>query len=410
LPKARGTNTLSDAACRNAKSGDKPRKLSDGKGLYLLVQPDGARYWRLKYRLAGREKLFQIGPYPDVSLTKARAERDKARELVREGKDPVGNRRTEKARTAADSANTFQVVAEEWLAKNHGKWSPAMRLKVAGIVGNNLTPYLKNTPVREITTDAMLTLLRKIERRGALEVMQRARQYASAIFRHAIITKRLDVDPTQYLGDALSTRKVVSYRALPAKELPAFMLAVDGYTGYPQTRIALELLILTMARSGELRAAEWTEFDLEGAIWTVPAERMKMRREHRVPLADRSLALLRDLQQHTGHSRWLFPNEANHEAHASENFFLQAIKRLGFQSRTTAHGFRSLASTVLNETGFRPDVIERALAHEEGNKIRRAYNRAEYWEERVQMAQWWADYVRAARGGKVLAGKFRRAA
>jgi integrase len=408
--KVRGANTLTDAACRNAKPSEKPRKLADGHGLYLLVQPNGARYWRFKYRLAGREKLFQVGPYPEVSLTKARAERDKARELVREGKDPVSNRQAERQRAVADSVNTFGAVADEWLAKNQTKWSPAMRAKVAGIVGNNLTPHLKHLPVREVTTDHMLAVLRKIERRGALEVMQRARQYASAIFRHAVITKRAQADPTQYLGDALATRRVVNYRALPAKALPAFIKAVDAYPGYPQTRIALELLLLTIVRSGELRAAQWVEVDFEAAIWTIPAQRMKMRREHRVPLADRVLALLRELHKHTGHSRWLFPNEADHETHASENFFLQAIKRLGFKDRTTAHGLRSLASTVLNETGFRADVIERALAHEEKNAIRRAYNRAEYWEERVNMAQWWADYVGEARGGKVLTGAFRRAA
>jgi integrase len=384
---------LTDLQIRKAKPTDERYKLDDGKGLYLLVHPNGSKYWRLKYQLGGKEKLLAIGVYGEVSLGEARKARDAARALVREGRDPVIERRQRKAENLAELGTTLEVVAREWMTANAQRWSPAHIDKVRSILENNLFPPLGSLPVNTITPEMLLGVLRKIERRGALEIAFRVRQWSSAVFRYAIATGRAREDPAAVLRGALKTRTRESYASLGHDELGEFARRVGGYDGQPATRLGLMLLALTFVRPGELRAAEWSEFDLSAGEWRIPAERMKMRAPHIVPISRQAIEVLRDLKRVTGHSRWLFPNERRPETYVSENTWTYALYRLGYHGRATGHGFRASASTILNEIGFHADVIERQLAHAERNKIRAAYNKAQYLPERRTLMQEWADLV-----------------
>jgi integrase len=384
---------LADLQIRRAKPATKPYKLVDGKGLYLLVHPNGSKYWRLKYRIGGKEKLLAIGVYDEVSLGAARKARDAARALVGEGRDPVIERQQRKAENLAALGTTLDVVAREWMAANAERWSPAHVEKVRSILENNLLGSLGSLPVNAITPEMLLGVLRKIEKRGALEVAFRVRQWSSAVFRYAIATGRAREDPAAVLRGALKTRTPESHASLGHDEIGEFARKVEGYDGQPATRLGLMLLALTFVRPGELRAAEWSEFDLRAAEWRIPAERMKMRAPHIVPLSRQAIEILRELQKITGHSRLLFPNERRPETYTSENTFLYALYRLGYHGRATGHGFRASASTILNELGFHSDVIERQLAHAERNKIRAAYNKAEYLPERCALMQDWADLL-----------------
>jgi integrase len=384
---------LTDLQIRRKKPAPKSYKLVDGKGLYLLVHPNGSKYWRLKYRIAGRERLLAIGVYDEVSLIEARKARDAARTLVSEGRDPVIERKQRKAENLAALGTTLEVIAREWMAANAQRWSPAHREKVRGILENNLFPTLGSLPVSAITPEMLLGVLRKIEERGALEIAFRTRQWSSAVFRYAISTGRAREDPAAVLRGALKTRTPESHASLSHDEIGEFARKVEGYDGQPATRLGLMVLALTFVRPGELRAAEWGEFDLGAAEWRIPAERMKMRAPHIVPLSRQAVQVLKELQKATGHSRWLFPNERRPETYTSENTFLYALYRLGYHGRATGHGFRSSASTICNELGFHADVIERQLAHAERNKIRAAYNKAEYLPERGALMQDWADLL-----------------
>ena len=384
---------LADLQIRRAKPSAKPYKLVDGKGLYLLVHPNGSKYWRLKYRIAGKEKLLAIGVYDEVSLGGARKARDAARALVHEGRDPVIERQQRKAENLAALGTTLEVVAREWIAANADRWSPAHLKKVRGILENNLFPALGSLPVNAITSRMLLTVLRKIEERDALEIAFRVRQWSSAVFRYAIVTDRVRENPAAALRDALKTRTPESHASLGHDEIGEFARKVEGYDGQPATRFGLKLLALTFVRPGELRAAEWSEFDLAAAEWRIPGERMKMRAPHIVPLSRQAFGILGQLREVTGHSSWLFPNERRPETYASENTFLYALYRLGYHGRATGHGFRASASTILNELGYHADVIERQLAHAERNKIRAAYNKAEYLPERRALMQEWADLL-----------------
>lgn len=384
---------LSDIQIRNAKARAKQYKLSDGGGLYLLVTPDGRKYWRLKYRFLGKEKLLALGVYPDVKAAKAREDRDAAKRLLKEHQDPTTVRKQRRHAAKEASENTFEAITREWVEQRRHQWVPSHAARVLNSLENEIFPALGFRPISEITAPELLGTLRKVEARGALETAQRVLQRCDAIFRYGVVTGRCERSPAADLKGALKTPKHENRAALSAADLPDFLRKLDAYDGHLLTRLALNLQALTFVRPGELRGAEWSEIDLEAAEWRIPAERMKMRAPHIVPLSRQAVAALEQLRQLSGRGRFVFPNQTKSGAPISENTVLYALYRLGYHSRATGHGFRATASTILNEQGWRADAIERQLAHKERNKVRAAYHRSEYLEERRQMMQAWADYL-----------------
>jgi integrase len=386
---------LSDAKVRSAKPAAQPYKLYDGGGLFLLVHPNGSRYWRFKYRFGDKEKLFAIGVYPDVTLSEARAKALDARRIVSEGADPVIERRRHRANSATSAAETFQAMAEEWMASRTDVWSPSYREAVQSALAANLYAQLGQLPIRSISVPVLREALLLMERRGALVALRKVRMWASMVFRYAIATGRAENDPAAPLRGTFKAHKGGHFAALTKpSELGQLLARIRDYDGSIITRCGLLLLAYTFTRTTELRASEWTEFGLDGASWTIPAERMKMDVSHYVPLSRQALQILVEIRALTGSSRWVFPNERNSQKPMSENTMLYALYRLGYHGRATVHGFRASASTILNEVlGFDKDVVERQLAHKEPNKVRAAYNRAEYLAERREMMQRWADYI-----------------
>lgn len=402
---------LTATAVRNAKPKDRPYKLFDGHGLYLEVTPDGAKRWRLKYRVHGREKRLSFGVCPPVTLGEARDRRDEARRLLRDGKDPSAERQALKRQVKLAERSSFRAVAEEWFTKLRNTWEPAHAKRVKRSLELNIFPDLGDKPIADIEPPELLAVLRKIESRGTHEARQRAQQRTSAVFRYGIATGRCLRDPASDLRGAFTPPKATHHAALGQTDLPDFFQRLAKYDGEPTTKLALRLLALTFVRTAELRGAEWQEFDLDAAEWRIPAERMKMREAHIVPLSSQAVEVLRELESLTGKEQYVFPNKNNPAKCMSENTVLYALYRMGYHSRATGHGFRATASTILNEQGFNPDVIERQLAHVERNKVRAAYNRAMYLRERRNMMQHWANYLDAvASGTTVISGRFRATA
>jgi integrase len=394
---------LSDLAIRNAKPGEKDAYLFDGGGMFLLVKTNGAKWWRLKYRFGGKNKLLSLGVYPEVSLKEARAERDKARELLRQGIDPSAARKREKLALRASLENSFEAIAREWIEQQAERWTTSHSARVLLSLEQDAFPALGARPVNEIDAPEILDMVRAIERRGALETAARVMQRCGAVFRYAVHTGRAKHNPAGDLRGVLKTRKVEHRAALSRAELPELLRKIEAYDGRLLTRLALRFAALTFVRPGELRGARWDEFDIEAAEWRIPAERMKMKAPHLVPLSRQALATLEEIRPLTGRCAFVFPSERSLSKPMSENTMLFALYRLGYRTRMTAHGFRAVASTILNESGFTPDVIERQLAHVEQNKVRAAYHRSEYLDERRRMMQWWGDYLDAVReGAKVI--------
>ena len=388
------TDKLTDPKIRQAKPADKPYKLSDGGGLFLLVKPGGSKLWRLKYRFGGKEKLLAIGSYDKgVSLKKARDERDKARKQLVEGIDPGASRKEKKHAEREQIENTFRAIALNWAETYGAHWTESHRARVVTSLEADAFPALGDLPIKEITPPMVLEVIRAVESRGALDVASRVLQRTSSIFRFAIQTGRATYNPASDMRGVLKTRKVEHRSTISQGELPEFLKKLDSYSGDPITKLALRLIILTFVRTGELRGARWEEFDVDQREWRIPAERMKMRSPHIVPLSHQALAVLEELQPLTGHFDLLFPSQRDQQKPISENTLLYALYRLGYHKRATVHGFRALASTIMNETGFRPDVIERQLAHVERNKVRAAYHRSEYLEERQKMMDWWGACI-----------------
>jgi len=393
---------LTEIAIRKAKPRIKQYKLGDSGGLYLLIKPDGAKYWRAKYRHGGKEKLLSFGVYPPVTLAEARAERDKAKVLLKQGLDPIASRKRRRREMEIATANTFEVVARDWVQRQQHQWVSDHTARVLESLVANVFGDLGSRPIKDITPPDLLATLRKIENRGALETAQRVLQRCSAVFRYAIASGICVTNPAADLHGAVKSPKSGNYAALGAADLPEYLTKLAGYDGRPETRHALRLLLLTFVRTRELRGAEWTEINVDAAEWRVPPERMKMGVEHIVPLSRQTMATIEALRPITGHSRFLFPNMANPETCMSNNTMLYAIYRMGYHSRATGHGFRTTASTILNEQGFPADAIERQLAHGERNKVRAAYNKAEYLPARRRMMQAWADYLDGlASGAKI---------
>ncbi|MEW6489347.1 MAG: integrase arm-type DNA-binding domain-containing protein [Thermodesulfobacteriota bacterium] len=402
---------LTDTAIRNAKPATKPRKLSDERGLYLEVAPSGGKWWRLKYRFGGKEKRLSLGVYPDVGLKDARDRRDDARKLLANGIDPGAVRKAEKAAGTVRAANSFEVVAREWYAKFSPGWVPSHGGRILRRLEKDVFPWIGARPVAEVAAPELLRVVRRIESRGALETAHRALQNCGQVFRYAVATGRADRDPSGDLRGALPPVKERHHPSITdPKEIGALLRAIDDYTGDFVTKCALGLAPLVFVRPGELRRGEWSEVNMEAAEWRIPAERMKSRAPHLVPLSRQALDVLRELHPLTGAGRYLFPGARSSSRPMSENTVNAALRRLGYaKDEMTGHGFRSMASTLLNEQGWHRDAIERQLAHGERDSVRAAYNYAEHLAERRRMMQAWADFLDGLRkGGDVI--PFRRGA
>ena len=394
---------LTDTAIQNAKPGPKPQRLFDGGGLYLELAPSGGKWWRFKYRINGKEKRISLGVYPDVGLKEARNRRDEARKVLAGGGDPSEVRKEQRRQATAEIENSFETIAREWHEKQKGRWVPDHAARVLGSLEKEIFPEFGHRPVDQIGPPLVLAAIRKIEGRGVKDYPARVLQRVHGVFRYAVQTGRATVNPAADLSGALKTHKVTHRPALSRADLPEFLKKLDAYEGQPLTRLALRLALLTFVRSKELRGATWDEFDLERAEWRIPAERMKMRAEHIVPLSRQALAVLGHLQPLTERHSLVFPGQSNLKKPMSENTMLYALYRMGYHKQATVHGFRATASTILNESGFMPDAIERQLAHTERNKVRAAYHRSEYLEERRRMMQWWGDYLEGlANGANVI--------
>jgi len=382
--------------------------------MYLLVSPDGARYWRLDYRFAGKRRTLALGVYPGVTLSTARARREDARALLAKEIDPSAAKKANKRATKLASENTFEAVAREWIANQRNRLAPRYSALLLARLEADIFPQIGSRAVAEIDAPELLEALRKVEKRGVVETARRLRQTCGQVFRYAIATGRAKYDPSAALRGALrSPGRPRGHKAMPLDEVPNFLNKVGAYDGNPRTRLALQLMVRTFARTTELRGARWAEFEnVEGnePVWRISAERMKMKREHIVPLAPQAVALLRELRALPGSEAnpFLFLSPSR-EGYMSNNTMLYALYRMGYHGRATVHGFRAIASTALNEMGFRPDVIERQLAHEERNTVRAAYNRAEYLSERREMMNHWCDYVDALREGGGRVAPMRRA-
>jgi len=382
----------------NSKSRNKPYKLTDGEGLYLQVTPQGSKLWRLRYRLAGKENVFAIGQYPAIGLKEAREERTAAKKLIAKGIHPAHQRKLEKIRQVHEHASSFQAVANEWLKNQAGVWTQRTARQRKSVLERDVYPEIGTLPIRQVTPAHVLAILKKVENR-APSIAVVVKQMVGAISRYAVATLRAETDPTNPLRGSLKQIQTQHKKPLTPDEIPNFMAAIEAYSGYFSNKIALKLLLLTLARSVEVLHARWDEFDLSSATWIVPAERMKTRVQHTIPLSRQAVDLLESLRPLTGNSEYLFPNRSNLTRPVSIGVLWKMLVSMGYQGHFSPHGIRTTGSTILNEQGFRPDVIETQLAHKERDKTRASYNKAEYLEERRTMMQQWADYLDGLKSG-----------
>ncbi len=404
---------LTDAAVRNAKPGEKTRKLTDSAGLYLEVRPEGGKWWRLRYRFEGREQLLSLGTYPAVSLGEARSKRDETRKLLATGADPSLARKAAKSGRAGDVAKSFVAIAREWYAVKRADWSASYGEKIIARLEADVFPYIGRRPVADVTPPELLDTLRRIEGRGVVETAHRARENCSQVFRYAVATGRATSDPARDLKDALKTPVVKHFPAITKPERLADLLrACAGYAGTPVVRTALLLAPMLLLRPGELRHAQWAEFDLDASAWLVPAARMKREKAgklqgapHLVPLPVQAVEALRELEPLTGRNAYVFRGERHHDRPMSENTVNAALRAMGFAAEeVTGHGFRATARTMMVERlGVDESVIEAQLAHSVKDSLGRAYNRTEFIEQRRAMMQTWADYLDKLRQGAEVA-------
>ncbi len=397
---------LSDAAIRSAKAGGAQFKLYDEGGLFLIVKPSGGKLWRLKYRRVGKEQQLTIGRYPDVGLKEAREKRDAARKIIASGGNPAFEKKRAAAAASVSAANTFSAIADEFIVKREREGLKGVTTRKSRWLLSLLEPGMGGRPIAEIEAYELLDVVRKVETTGRLETAKRALSFASRVFRYAVATTRAKRNVAADLQGALVAPTVKHHAAIiDPKGVGALLRAIDGFDGQPVTLWALRLAPHVFVRPGELRQAEWSEIDLDGAVWRIPGSRMKMQREHVVPLSAQAVAILTEARGVTSGGRFVFPGQRTPERPMSENTLNAALRRLGYGAdEMTSHGFRSTASTLLNESGkWSVDAIERALAHGDTDNVRAAYHRGAHWQERVKMAQWWSDYLDGLRdGGKVV--------
>ena len=418
---------LTDTKCRNAKPAERPYKLTDAKGLYLEVRPSGAKLWRYRYRIGGKENLFALGEYAIVpkgetdgdarrrkeggrfTLEEARQERIKARAHVKQGLHPSHIRSSQNMARLEANANTFEAVANEWLTTKKVEWAPSRTRQVERIFAREVFPQIGRLPIDSVTAQQMLTIANRVVKRGAPTIAQIAWNTSGKVFALAKKTGRLKVSPISDMNDVIPRTPVKHHPPLTRKQIPQLVNGLATYVGERQTVIAMQLLMLTFVRSNELLGAEWPEFDLDAAEWRIPGSRMKMREDHIVPLSSQAVALLGELHDLTGSGKHVFPNRQHPRKFMARSTLHRALCVIGFAGKFSPHGFRATASTMLNELAYRPDVIERQLAHCERNDVRGAYNRAEYLPERRVMMQQYADMIDAlAQDEKVIPSKRRR--
>jgi integrase len=393
---------LTDTAIRNAKPREKPYKVSDSQGLYLLVNPRGSKLWRVKYRIDGIERKLAIGPYPEITLAEARAARDAARRQLAHAIDPNYAKRQARIEATLRAENSFSKVADELIAKREKEGVSPRTLEKYRWVLKLFSAEISRRPVAEISPAELLHELKYQERRGKFETAKRMRSFASRVFRYAAATARAERDPAQMLLGALIQPRVKHFAAITEPtEFGALLRAIEDYSGDPAVMNALKLTPHVFQRPGELRQMEWAEINFDKAVWTLPSVKMKMRQPHAVPLSRQALAILKTMQGLTGKGKYVFPSVRTRARPISENTVTAALRRMGYtKEQMTAHGFRTSASSLLNESGkWNPDAIERALAHMVSGEIRRIYNQSAYWAERVAMAQWWSDYLDEMREG-----------
>ena len=412
-----------DTTIRNTKPMDATLRLNDGDGLYLLVKPNGARWWRLDYSIGGNRKTLSIGVYPDTGLKAARDKADEARQQVAAGTDPSDIRKADKAQQAkaleadrriADgipAVDSFEEVAREWFAKFSAEWAPSHADKIIRRLERDIFPWIGKRPIAGVSAPDLLAVLRRIEDRGAVETAHRTHQNCGQIFRYAIATGRAERDPSPDLRGALPAVKQTHRAAITEpKAVGGLLRAIDAYQGFLVTKCALRLAPLVFVRPGELRKAEWTEIDLDKAEWNIPAERMKMREPHLVPLSNQSMVILREVHALTGGGRYVFPGARTNGRPMSDNAVLAALRRMGFaKDEMSGHGFRAMARTILDEVlGVRPDYIEHQLAHAVRDPNGRAYNRTAHLVERRKMMQQWADYLDKLKAGADVVPLFKK--
>ena len=389
------SDKLTVLGLRKVKPSSKPKKLSDGGGLFLLLHQSGSKYWRMKYRFMGKEKLLAFGVWPEVSLTEARKKRNEAKQLLKSGKDPSAAKKNLKVSQKVAQSNTFGSVTEEWLEIKQKEWKSPYFDDVKSSIEIHLLPDLSQRPIEDITSSEILSVLKKIEEQGKLEVASRSRQKCGAIFTYANLRQLCTSNPVSNLKGALASPKKKKFNSLSPKDLPQFLVKLDEYDGAIITKLALRFVLLTIGRTIEIRSANWNDFDLEDEepIWRIPDEKMKMGREHVVPLSSQALVVLKEVRRFTQGDKYVFHQVNNPNKPMSENTMLFAMYRMGYHSRATVHGLRATMSTLLNEKGHNPDVIEHLLSHQGSNKVRAAYNRAEYLSERRITLQWLADHL-----------------
>lgn len=392
------TMPLTELEVRAAKPAERPYKLFDARGLFIQVTPSGGKLWRLRFKWEGKEKLLALGGYPETGLQAARRMRDAAHEKIEAGIDPAAEKQEQKAAASEAKIMTFKRLATAWFENRKHEWTPAYAVQIWNRLEDDIFPEIGDLPAAKIEPPQMLAALKKVEERGVLETTRRLKQYSSSIFRYGIAAGHCKHDPAAPLKGALKAPpKPQHHKALPRNEVGDFLIRLAAYDGEKETRIAISLALLMVPRTTELRAAKWTEFeawqdDVERALWRIPGERMKMDDPHLVPLSRQACATLADLHKLTGKSEYLFPSHSR-EGFMSNNTMLYGLYRLGFHGRTTTHGFRRIFSTEANEHGWDEDWVERQLAHDERDRVRAAYNAAQYLPQRRKMLQWWGDYL-----------------
>ena len=400
---------LKDMQCRKASAEEKPYKLAAGGGLYLLVNPNGKKYWRYKYRFHGKEKVLALGVYPDVGLAKAMADHRAARELLAADIDPMASKKSEKRANRIAQENSFKAIAKEWVDSQSSGWSQAHIDRVNGFFKNHIFPSFGEEPVSKITSLDVLDAIRKMEAKGLGESCYKALAQTNKVFMYAVVTERAPVNVAAGLSSFLKPKPPTKHHPhVEKEELGKLMVLIDGYGGLPQTRIATKLIMLCFMRSNELRQATWEEIDFEEATWTIPSAHRKGSKTlkasgipHIVPLSRQAVELLTELRKYTGDRPLMFEGQKR-GVPISENTVNKALRTIGYGEEQSAHGFRGLASTILNENGFNPDAIERQLSHAEKNQVRRAYDHSMRLDERAVMMQWWSDYLYSKAGSNVV--------
>lgn len=402
---------LTDLEIRRAKPEEKAYTKNDGNGLSLLIEPNGSKGWRFRYRFDGKPKMLSLGTYPDVSLNEAREKRDESRKMVRSGINPSDVRREEKQARQGRAGNTFEVITREWYEKRKDHWSLSYREEMMKTFESDVFPIIGHRPMADIKPMELMVVLSKLDDRGATEKLRKVRQRCGDVWRYAIATGRAENNPAPNLVNAFAAHKKEHYSFLTVSELPDFFNTLNTYSGSVIVKLAMRLQVLTGLRPGELRQGKWSEIDFDQRIWEIPKERMKKRRPHCVPLSEQVVSILEQLKQITGRCQYIFPGKNNQAKPMSEMAMTVLIRRIGYAGRVTGHGFRHTMSTILHEQGFNSAWIETQLAHVDKNSIRGTYNHAQYLEGRREMLQWYADYMDSLeQGGNLIHGKFGKSA